>query len=96
MNRQSVLAYKMRLAKLSDTEKDARDIYLAKLGKGEFLGPLTGYASIDKPRLSKYPEALLAKKTKPNSILSILQSAWPNVDSTIIHYYDSNITVKYE
>ena len=42
---------KLKLSKLSEQEKKLRDRYLSKLGKGEIQGPLTGYASIDKPGL---------------------------------------------
>lgn len=47
---------KEKISKLSNYEKGLRDIYLSKIGKGELLGPTTGYASIDKPWLKYYDE----------------------------------------
>lgn len=58
--------YKNKLALLTEKEKKIRATYLRDLSLGKILGPVTGYASIDKPWLKYYNgasfTALLKKK----------------------------------
>lgn len=49
-------SYKQKIANLNVEEQVLRDLYLRKLSLGEIQGPLTGYASIDKPWLKYYSE----------------------------------------
>lgn len=56
MERRQLEEYKMWLESLSEIEKKERDLYLRDLSLGNLFGPLTGYASIDKPWF-KYFEA---------------------------------------
>lgn len=55
MKKEDLIAYKEKLSKLSNKEKKLRDLYLRKLSTGEYQGPMTGYASIDKPWLKYFP-----------------------------------------
>ena len=48
--------YKKMLKKLSEKELILRDLYLKKIANGEIYGPMTGYASIDKPWLKHYKD----------------------------------------
>ena len=56
MNKEALIKLKQELSKLSDLEEEQRDLYLRQLLTGEMQGPLTGYASIDKPWLKYYTE----------------------------------------
>jgi long-chain acyl-CoA synthetase len=54
--KEQLLDYRMKLSHLSDKEKQLRDLYLRKLSLGELEGPMTGFASLDKPWLKYYDE----------------------------------------
>lgn len=54
----------------------------------------TGYASIDKPWLSNYPNSLISSRKKFNRIIDKLKSVWTNPKETIINYYDTEIKVE--
>ena len=57
--------YKTKLGKLSLNDEKLRDLYLRDLSLGKIQGPLTGYASIDKPWLKNYSEdAILSENPK--------------------------------
>lgn len=86
--------YKKMITNLNVEEQILRNLYLRKLSLGEIQGPPTGYASIDKPWLSNYPEILFTKRKKYNKILDKLMDVWVNEDDEIINYYDTNIKVK--
>ena len=67
--------YRLKLAKLSLEEEKQRREYLIKLNQGIYLGPMTGFPSIDEPWL----------KNEKNNI------DMPNPDQTVYHYiYESN------
>ena len=55
---------------------------------------LTGYPSIDKPWLAKYPEFVIAQRKPHKSIYENLCAVWTDENETIINYYDTNITTK--
>jgi len=55
---------------------------------------LTGYPSIDKPWLSKYPDFLLSQRKIYKTIYENICAVWGNEDETIINYYDTNISTK--
>lgn len=52
---------------------------------------LSGYASIDKPWLDKYPEFLFAQRKYYRSINENLREVWADKDKCIINYYDNQI-----
>ena len=56
MNKEELLNLKHELSKLNDLDQSERDLYLRQLLTGEIQGPITGYASIDKPWLKYYTE----------------------------------------
>ncbi len=65
--------YKNKLALLTEKEKKIRATYLRDLSLGKILGPVTGYASIDKSWLKYYNDAsftalLEFQKKKPVSM----------------------------
>lgn len=55
---------------------------------------LTGYPSIDKPWLTKYPDFLFSQRKQYKSIYENLKAVWTDEKETIINYYDTNITTK--
>ena len=57
MDRKSLLKLKEKIGSLNEKEKKARNLYLRCLAKGDIQGPMTGYATIDKPWLKNYSEA---------------------------------------
>lgn len=76
MKKENLIEYKKKILKLTEQEKNKRDIYLSKLNKGEIAGPLTNVPSIDKPWLKYY------SKESINTIM-------PKV-SCYDYLYDSN------
>lgn len=63
MKKSDLLELKKQLQELSKLEWDKREAYLRKIASGEYLGPLTGYSSIDMPWLKLH-------KAKPSRDLS--------------------------
>lgn len=55
---------------------------------------LTGYPSIDKPWLAKYPEFVFTQRKTYKSIYENLRDVWTDENQTIINYYDTNISSK--
>lgn len=55
---------------------------------------LTGYPSIDKPWLAKYPEFVITQRKTHKSIYENLRAVWKDDDETIINYYDTSISTK--
>ena len=56
MNKEELTKLKKRISELSQEELKERDLYLRNISLGNILGPMTGYASIDKPWLKYYNE----------------------------------------
>ncbi len=55
---------------------------------------ITGYPSLDKPWLDKYPTHMFGDRKRYSSIYESLHTHWNYDDETIIDYYDTSITVK--
>lgn len=85
--------YKMSIGKLSVNEQKLRDLHLRKLALGEVQGPLTGYASVDKPWLGSLPEfdydPEFSKKTIYKMISESIQKA-PNMSA--LDFYGTKLT----
>lgn len=62
MNKEDLIRLKKKIIELSDKEKKERDLYLRNISLGNILGPMTGYASIDKPWLKYYNENNIDKE----------------------------------
>ena len=66
MNKESLEKLKEKISELSEEEQKLRNLYLRRISAGEMYGPMTGYASIDKPWLKFFNddsiEALLRYK----------------------------------
>ena len=55
--------YKKKISKLSKSDMSERNEYLKGLNSGRIQGPLTGYASIDKPWCNYYSTTQLSEET---------------------------------
>lgn len=62
MNKEDLIRLKKKIVELSAEEKKERDLYLRNISLGNILGPMTGYASIDKPWLKYYNENNIDKE----------------------------------
>ena len=62
MNKEDLIRLKKKIVELSAEEKKQRDLYLRNISLGNILGPMTGYASIDKPWLKYYNENNIDKE----------------------------------
>ena len=64
--------YQKELSGLSKEEEKERYLYLRKLSLGEIQGPLTSYASIDRPWLKYYKEESIKKDFEPMSAYQLM------------------------
>ena len=62
MNKEELTKLKKRISELSQEELKERDLYLRNISLGNILGPMIGYASIDKPWLKYYNENNIDKE----------------------------------
>ncbi len=95
MEKKDLEKLKEKISKLSDEEKKLRDLYLRKLASGEFQGPLTGYASIDKQWLKYYSDEQILGKMPQKTIFEYMKSdndQFPNVIA--LRYFNTKITYK--
>lgn len=84
-----------KLQKLTDEEKVLRDLYLRKLNLGEIQGPLTGYASIDKPNLRYYKEEHITAPIPRMTITEYFEECnKDNLDGIIYDAPDGIYTVR--
>lgn len=95
MTKEELIKLKEDIAKLSESDKKQRDIYLRKLATGEFQGPPVGYASIDKTCLKYYAEDKF-NLDLPNELFykSLQRMNKNNMDTTAIEYFFAKIQYK--
>lgn len=85
----------MQIKKLTQEEKVKRDLYLRLLAKGEIYGPLTGYASIDRPALQHYnPVAIQKQKPQCTIYEMIYENNKDHLEEFAIQYFNRYITYK--
>ncbi len=93
MNKEELIALKEKLSKLSEEEKKQRDLYLRDLALGKIQGPMTGYASIDKPWLKFYPKkAIVSDIPKLKAIDYIYERNHKFPNQIALSYFGKNIT----
>lgn len=89
--------YRKQLAELTEKQKIIRDLYLRKFALGEAVGPLTGFASIDKPWLKYYKEEYITAELPYMTALEYIKKlnennldglAFDCEDGTIYTYQD--------
>ncbi len=87
--------YRRQIANLSVNDQKLRNLYLRKLALGEIQGPLTGYASIDKPWLKNYSEEVISEDLPQKTIYEylILKNA-ENLDKYAIEFFGNKLTYR--
>ena len=68
MKKEDLIKLKEKISELLEHEKKLRDLYLRDISIGKIYGPMTGYASIDKPWLKYYDEKDI-DKVKPRKTI---------------------------
>ena len=95
MSREELLDLKKWIESLSEEEKKKGNIELRKYYTGELQGPMTGYASIDKPWLQYYTEEDLLLDVPKQSIYSYMKERTKDFDDKVaLEYFDFKITYK--
>ncbi len=93
MTQENLKKLKEWLSCLTEEEKRERDLYLARLARGDLLGPNVGFPSIDKPWLGNYPDQLFQPRKEYTKILDRIKDAWDDED-IMLHYYGTDILAK--
>ncbi|MBR3117136.1 MAG: acyl--CoA ligase [Bacilli bacterium] len=84
-----------KISDLSTQDAECRNIYLKKIGTGELQGPLTGYASKDKPWYSFYSdEAINEKMPEMTAYNYLYEQNKDHLDDIAINYYGKKINYK--
>lgn len=84
--------YRKEVANLSINDQKLRDLYLRDLSLGKIQGPLTGYASLDKPWLKYHGEEEIQKNFEPMSIYQLMKKQNVGFEkNTAINYYGKKI-----
>ena len=87
--------YKEKLSKLSEKEKELRNIYLRKIAQGEISGPLTGYPSVDKPWYRYYDDlSINASLPKMTAYEFMYSRNKDNQNDVAINYFGNKIKYK--
>lgn len=95
MNKDDLIRLKKKIVELSDKEKKERDLYLRNISLGNILGPMTGYASIDKPWLKYYNENNIDKERLNCSAYDYMKHYnINNLSYNAINYMGNIITYK--
>ena len=83
---------KNNIIKLQELEHQNRDLYLKELLDGKLQGPLTGYASLDKPWLKYYTEEQIRTTIQKMSVYSYLyQCNNKYLERIALSYYGKKI-----
>lgn len=95
MNKEDLIRLKKKIVELSAEAKKERDLYLRNISLGNILGPMTGYASIDKPWLKYYNENNIDKERLNCSAYDYMKHYnINNLSYNAINYMGSIITYK--
>ena len=95
MNKEDLNKLKEKISKLTKEEQRRRDLYLRGLVTGEIEGPMTGYASIDKPWLKYYDEDKISFEIPNMSVYDyVVKNNQDNLKSIALEYFGNKI--KYE
>ena len=95
MNKEELLELRKSLAKLSETEKRSRDLFLRKVALGEIEGPHTGYPSIDKPWLKYYSVDSIKSNLDDVCACDFIYNKNVNhLDKSALMYFSRHITYR--
>ena len=95
MNKEDLLKLKEFVANLSEEDKKERDIYLARLARGELQGPLVGYPSIDKNWFKYYTDdQIRTDMPKMTAYRYLYECNKDYPDNISISYYGKKVTFR--
>lgn len=95
MTKEDLIEYKEKLSNLSEKDKKLRDLQLRKIALGEVQGPITGYASVDKPWLKYYEKNAIIDSPDIVNVYQDLYDKNKNYMNQIaLIYFGSKITFK--
>ena len=95
MRKEDLIKLKEKLSELSDEDKKLRNLYLRDISIGKVYGPMTGYASIDKPWLKYYKEEILnVEIPKSTAYQYMVSNNQDNFKTVAINYYGKKITFR--
>lgn len=95
MRKEDLIKLKEKLSELSDEDKKLRNLYLRDISIGKVYGPITGYASIDKPWLKYYKEEILnVEIPKSTAYQYMVSNNQDNFKTVAINYYGKKITFR--
>ena len=93
MKASDLIRLKEKLAKLSDTQKKQRDLYLKSIAEGKVFGPTVGYPSIDKLHLKYYDDNTILSDIPKMNVYEYLKKCNENhLDDVAIDYEFVSIT----
>ena len=99
MKKEDLIKLKEKISELSEHEKKLRDLYLRDISIGKIYGPMTGYASIDRPWLKYYNDksidALVNYQSEDKSMYEALSEyANGHLNEIAMEYLGNEITYK--
>lgn len=95
MNNNQLNEYRKKVAELSEKENILRDLQLKKYYDGKIQGPLTGFASLDKPWLKSYSEETINQELPRMSAYEFMRRCNKDrLDSYAINFYGNRITYR--
>ena len=93
MKKEDLIKLKEKISELSEHEKKLRDLYSRNISIGNLYGPMTGYASIDKPWLKYYKkENIGIERINCNAYEFMKQHNIDNLSANAINYMGKIIT----
>ena len=93
MKKEYIDSYEKKLAKLSESEKALRNVYLRKLALGEIQGPGTNYPQFDMPWLKLYEEDKISFTIPEMTVYDyVKKNNQDNLDKTALEYFGTKFT----
>lgn len=93
MKSEDLTKLKEKISQLSSEEKKLRDLYLRDISLGNICGPITGYASIDRPWLKYYEKIGITKEIPKVKAYDLIHNKYANNKELIsLNYFGKKIT----
>ena len=95
MTKNQLEEYRKKISELSEKENILRDLNLKKYYDGKMQGPMTGFASIDKPWLKFYDEAGIdVELPKMSAYNYLVENNKNRINNYALNFYGNRITYK--
>ena len=95
MERNDLESLKMKISSLDVNEQKLRDLYLRDIALGKIAGPMTGYASIDKPWLKYYgAQEINSDIPRLKAYDYVVLNNKNNLDSVAIEFLGTKLTYR--